>query len=72
MKKVLLFAIILGGAVAFTSCSKRSDYKCDCTSPTLTSSTTYTDYKEEDAEAGCDSEKSTYTALGGSCTFSEI
>lgn len=42
MKKVLLFAIVLGGAVAFTSCG--SD-KCECTIGGTTTS-----YDEDDLE----------------------
>jgi hypothetical protein len=72
MKKILLFAITLCGVVAFTSCSKTSDYTCTCDSPSLSATSTYTDYDEDEAKTLCDSERSTYTALGGTCTFNEI
>jgi hypothetical protein len=44
MKKVLLFAIVLGGAVAFTSCGKD---ECECTVGGTT-----TVYTEDDLESG--------------------
>jgi uncharacterized lipoprotein YehR (DUF1307 family) len=57
MKKMLLFTIILGATVAFTSCSKK-DYTCTCTTTIGgTSSTTTYEYegvKEDDAQASCD------------------
>ena len=46
MKKVLLFAIVLGGAVAFTSCGKD---ECTCT---IAGQTTV--YTEDDVAGGGD------------------
>jgi len=56
MKKMLLFTVILGGTIAFTSCSKK-DYTCTCTT-TISGVSTSTDYeykgvKKDDAEASC-------------------
>jgi hypothetical protein len=31
MKKLLLLTVIVGGSIAFTSCSKESDFTCVCT-----------------------------------------
>ncbi len=58
MKKVLLFAVILTGAVAFTSCSKSS---CECTIAGQT--TTTDDVDKEDCEAADASAQ----IVGGSC-----
>ncbi|PCI95037.1 MAG: hypothetical protein COB15_12540 [Flavobacteriales bacterium] len=59
MKKVLLFAIVVGG-LAFTSCSKSG---CECT--VAGTSTTTDDVSEDDCKAAND----VYTASGvdGSC-----
>jgi hypothetical protein len=62
MKKMLLFTIILGATVAFTSCSK-DDYTCTCTTTvggsTSTSTYEYEGVKKDDAEASCNSLNST-------------
>ena len=47
MKKILLFAIVLGGLVAFTSCSKS---ECECVISGV--STTYTDDDKPAGETG--------------------
>jgi len=65
MKKLLLFAIILGGAVAFTSCSKD---ECECTIAGTT-----TTYDEDDIDNGqslkdaCSDANVGASILGGSC-----
>jgi len=50
MKKVLLFTIVLGGAVAFTSCG--SD-KCECTVGGSTTTYTEDDTDGESLEDAC-------------------
>ena len=57
MKKVLFFAIILGG-LAFTSCSKSA---CECT--ILGATTTTEDVDKSD----CDDADTAAQAFGGSC-----
>ena len=72
MKKLLLFAIILGGSIAFTSCSKKGDYNCACTIDFMGTSTTtesvMKDVKEKDAEEACDKLDETASA---SCTLKD-
>ncbi len=51
MKKVLLFAIVLGGAVAFTSCG--SD-ECTCTIAGQSETFTEDDVNGGDLEAACE------------------
>lgn len=43
MKKLLLFTIILGGSIAFTSCSKSS---CECTESGITLTITEEEWKD--------------------------
>jgi hypothetical protein len=66
MKKVLLM-MVLGGAIALTSCSKKGDYTCDCESTMSTNGVTditssvsfeYKDQKEEDAKDLCSANES--------------
>ncbi len=67
MKKVLLFAIVLGGAVAFTSCG--SD-ECECTVGGQTSSFTEDDASDagvDDFKAFCEGFDALYK-IGGSTT----
>ena len=70
MKKVLLFAVVLG-AVSFTSCKK--DYDCTCTvtnSGTVLSSNTVTleNVSKSDAEDACSSS----VTVGTSTTACEL
>ena len=59
MKKLLLFAIIIGGSVAFTSCSKD---ECECTVGGVT-----TTYDEDDTTAGMSVEE-TCTSVNAALT----
>lgn len=65
MKKVLLFAVVLTGALAFTSCG--SD-ECECT--IAGSTTTYTEDDVEDGQSledACNQANVGAAILGGSC-----
>lgn len=57
MKKLIIFAVVLGSVAAFTSCKK--DYNCTCTGTitgiTYSVDTTFTDMKKADAETQCNS-----------------
>lgn len=64
MKKVLLFAVVLG-AISFTSCKK--DYTCSCTIAGTTTDTEFTDVSKSDAEEACDVLNSLNSIGGGSC-----
>ena len=64
MKKVLLFAVVLTGALAFTSCG--SD-ECECTVGGVTN--TYTEDDVEDGgslEDDCNAADAAYKLLGAS------
>ena len=77
MRKLMLM-IVFGGIIVITSCSKKSDYMCACDAVysidgsvfnTESSSYTYTDQKEEDAEELCSgNEYSISTSFGGNST----
>ena len=80
MKKVLLFLFVAVLAIAFTSCSKKGDYSCDCvsvysTGDTINSSTTLTNVKKSDAQTTCDNASSTASSGGvtitTTCTLSK-
>lgn len=71
MKKVLLFAVVLTGAVAFTSCG--SD-ECECTYAGQTETITEDDLPssaEGSLEEYCDAIDALYKATGtdGSCSM---
>ncbi|PJB13816.1 MAG: hypothetical protein CO118_11845 [Flavobacteriales bacterium CG_4_9_14_3_um_filter_32_8] len=70
MKKLLLFAIIVGGSIAFTSCSKK---ECTCTVGGASESFTEDDLPSGSAsvEEYCDASDAAYKALGidGSCSM---
>lgn len=55
MKKVFIFAVVVGGLV-FTACKKDHVCSCDITALGITTSfdTTYTDMKKADAETACE------------------
>ena len=59
MKKELLLTVILGGALAFTSCSKQTDHTCLCTvtsgSQTTKETTVFVGIEEDAAETTCTS-----------------
>lgn len=61
MKKLLLFAVVLG-AVSFTSCKK--DYDCTCTASgagvSTSSTTTLKDLTKSEAEDACNSETTVF------------
>ncbi len=77
MKKVLLM-LVIGGAIAFTSCSKKGDYVCSCEATstmngvslgTSTSTIEIKDEKEDDAEEMCSAaETSATTGVGNIST----
>jgi hypothetical protein len=58
MKKILLFTAICCGALAFTSCSKKSDYTCTCaisnTGVSVNEPIKIFDMTESDAKEVCD------------------
>lgn len=65
MKKMLLFAIVLGGAISFTSCGKD---ECECTIAGQT--TTYTEDDLEDGQNmkdACNDADAGAQLFGGSC-----
>ena len=64
MKKVLLFAVVLG-AISFTSCKK--DHTCVCTIAGESDSTELKDLTKSDAEDACDALGIFYTLGGGTC-----
>ena len=76
MKKVLLLAVIFGGAVAFTSCSKQTDHTCDCkitnTSGTYHETTVFVGIEEDAAETTCTSLASNWLTSGQSATCSLV
>jgi len=57
MKKILLFTVILGGSLAFTSCSSDTEHTCKCTisNGTVTYSETavYAGVDEDAASTSC-------------------
>ena len=64
-KKLLLFAIILGGAVAFTSCGKD---ECECTVFGTTETYTEDDLAEgENMKDACNEADAGVALFGGSC-----
>ncbi|GAB4251369.1 MAG: hypothetical protein Kow0079_05280 [Vicingaceae bacterium] len=69
MKKLLVLAIVLGGAMSFTACKK--DYTCECTyddgnGTTATASYTYKDTKKKAQEA-CDANEVSVNGTGWTC-----
>jgi hypothetical protein len=69
MKNIYIIAIVMG--LAFTSCTKKSDYTCTCTVPpsTAASTSTLTNISEDDAKAACDN--GAPGTPGAVCTLSE-
>ena len=66
MKKVLLFAVVVGG-LAFTSCSKS---ECECTVNGETTTITEDDANGADLEEACKAADALYKAFDqGSCEF---
>lgn len=66
MKKVLLVAV--AGLFVLASCKK--DYTCDCTVDGDAISIPLKDTKKKDAEAACESAKTTYSIAGPTtCTL---
>lgn len=75
MKKLLIFAVIVGGFATLTACKK--DHTCRCTvevdagslgTSTTTADTIYTDKTKKDAEAECTSNNGTASLLGNTIT----
>ncbi|OFY90745.1 MAG: hypothetical protein A3K10_11070 [Bacteroidetes bacterium RIFCSPLOWO2_12_FULL_31_6] len=69
MKKLLVIAIILGGAIAFTSCSKK---ECVCTVGGVETTYTEDDMGSGDIEEGCDALDALYKIFSASdgCSMS--
>ena len=69
MKKVILFAVVIGGLV-FTSCTKKNNYTCTCSVPGsgVSSASQLTNITEDDATEACDNGTTVAQAV---CTLSE-
>ncbi|MCB0402171.1 MAG: hypothetical protein KDD41_08810 [Flavobacteriales bacterium] len=65
MKKVLLFAVILGGAVAFTSCGKD---ECECTYNGQTETFNEDDVNGGDLEEACNAADALYKIADSSAS----